>query len=137
MPSVKRVLETALYVEDLERAACFYREILHFEKLLSSDKYCAFSVAGQQILMLFKKGASALPVASPGGEIPATDGHGNLHLAFAIEREEVEEWEGWLSQHGVIIESKVNWKRGGRSLYFRDPDHNCIELITPGCWKIY
>lgn len=137
MPNVKGVLETALYVEDLERAAQFYRVVLKFEKLLSNEKFCALSVAGRQILMLFKKGASLRAVVSPGGEIPATDGHGNLHLAFAIADAEVEEWETWLQQNGVAIESKVAWKRGGRSLYFRDPDSNCIELITPGCWTIY
>ncbi|MGH7494048.1 MAG: VOC family protein [bacterium] len=137
MPSVKGVLETALYVEDLERAAKFYSLILKFEKLLSTEKYCALSVAGRQILMLFKKGASLQPAVVTGGAIPATDGQGNLHLAFAIGMSEVEEWESWLHLNGVTIESKVNWKRGGHSLYFRDPDRNCIELITPGCWSIY
>jgi len=31
----------------------------------------------------------------------------------------------------------VDWPRGGRSLYFRDPDQHLLELITPGCWSIY
>lgn len=137
MPNVKKILETALYVEDLERAAQFYREVLKFEKLHANDKYCALSVAGHQILMLFKKGGSRHPVLSPGGAIPATDGKGHLHLAFAIAMSDVEEWENWLHQNEVAIESKVTWKRGGCSLYFRDPDCNCIELITPGCWPIY
>jgi catechol-2,3-dioxygenase len=137
MLNVKGVLETALYVEDLERATQFYSLILKFEKLLSNEKYCALSVAGRQILMLFKKGASLKPVAASGGSIPATDGQGNLHLAFAIGMAEVEGWEDWLHQNGIAIESKVKWKRGGCSLYFRDPDRNCIELITPGCWTIY
>jgi catechol-2,3-dioxygenase len=137
MPHVKRILETALYVEDLERAAQFYRVVLKFEKLLANEKYYALSVAGHQILMLFKKGGSLHPVASPGGAIPPTDGKGNLHLAFAIGPSELVEWEEWLQKNNVAIESKVKWKRGGCSLYFRDPDLNCIELITPGCWTIY
>ena len=23
------------------------------------------------------------------------------------------------------------------SIYFRDPDRHAVELITPGCWKVY
>ena len=137
MPRVEGVLETALYVEDLERAVSFYRNVLNFEKILANEKYCALSVAGRQILMLFKKGGSRQAVASPGGKIPATDGGGNLHLAFSIAMTDFDYWENQLHSKGVAIESKVNWKRGGRSLYFRDPDQNCIELITPGCWPIY
>ncbi len=137
MAEVIGVLETALYVADLERAVQFYRNVLNFEKLLSNEKYCALSVAGRQILMLFKKGASRQSFAAPGGTIPATDGGGNLHLAFSIALSDFEYWEKRLRNNEVAIESKVNWKRGGRSLYFRDPDENCIELITPGCWTIY
>ena len=42
-----------------------------------------------------------------------------------------------LGEQGVAIESKVEWPRGGASLYFRDPDGHLVELITPGCWEVY
>ncbi|MGH9962465.1 MAG: VOC family protein, partial [Pyrinomonadaceae bacterium] len=64
-------------------------------------------------------------------------GTGSLHLAFSIESEEWEPWEHWLSQHNIPIESRVQWERGGQSLYFRDPDNHLVELVTPGCWAIY
>jgi catechol 2,3-dioxygenase-like lactoylglutathione lyase family enzyme len=34
----------------------------------------------------------------------------------------------------VDIEAEVVWPTGGRSLYFRDPAGNSIELITRGSW---
>ena len=35
---------------------------------------------------------------------------------------------------GIEVESRVNWARGGTSLYFRDPDGNSLEVATPGLW---
>jgi len=137
MPNVTGVLETALYVEDLPRAIKFYQNLFHFEILFSDARACAMSVAGKQVLLLFKKGASLKPHQAWGGTIPPHDGAGNLHLAFAINAAELENWENWLEQNGVKIESKVKWQGGGQSLYFRDPDNHAIELATPGTWAIY
>jgi catechol 2,3-dioxygenase-like lactoylglutathione lyase family enzyme len=137
MPNVTGVLETSLYVEDLPRAIKFYKTIFTFETLFSDARACALSVAGKQVLLLFKKGASQKPHPSWGGIIPPHDGKGNLHMAFSINAAEFEHWENWLEQNGVAIESKVKWQEGGQSLYFRDPDHHAIELATPGTWAIY
>jgi hypothetical protein len=37
-----------------------------------------------------------------------------------------------LHRHGVSIEKEVEWPRGGKSLYYRDPAGNSVELVTPG-----
>jgi catechol 2,3-dioxygenase-like lactoylglutathione lyase family enzyme len=29
-----------------------------------------------------------------------------------------------------------SWPRGAKSIYFRDPDGNLAELITPGFWAL-
>jgi catechol 2,3-dioxygenase-like lactoylglutathione lyase family enzyme len=137
MPSVTGVLETALYVENLQRSIHFYKTLFNFETLFSDTRLCAMSVAGRQVLLLFKKGASSKPIVTSEGTIPPHDGDGNLHLAFSIAAAELEYWEGWLQQNGIAIESKVNWKESGQSLYIRDPDHHLIELATPGTWSIY
>jgi hypothetical protein len=34
--------------------------------------------------------------------------------------------------HGVTLESRVQWEHGGRSLYSRDPGGHSVELATPG-----
>jgi catechol 2,3-dioxygenase-like lactoylglutathione lyase family enzyme len=137
MPQSTAVLETSLYVEDLERSIRFYLEVMQFQKLVGDQRFGALQAARQQVLLLFKKGASTEPMVIDGGIIPPHDASGQMHLAFAISAEELEPWERWLQQHQVAIESKVRWERGGQSIYFRDPDGHLLELVTPGCWAIY
>jgi catechol 2,3-dioxygenase-like lactoylglutathione lyase family enzyme len=140
MLRIDRVLETALYVDEMSRAIEFYRCIFGFPVLLRSaepDRLTALDIGGAQVLLLCKKGASVQTVVTPGGEIPPCDGSGNSHLAFPIALSQLDAWEKHLLDNGVAIESKVQWERGGQSLYFRDPDGNLLELATPGLWSIY
>jgi catechol 2,3-dioxygenase-like lactoylglutathione lyase family enzyme len=137
MPQLTGVLETSLYVADLERSIRFYLEVMQFQKLVGDQRFGALQAARQQVLLLFKKGASTEPMRIDGGVIPPHDASGQMHLAFAVSAQELEPWERWLEQHQVVIESKVRWERGGQSIYFRDPDGHLLELVTPGCWAIY
>ncbi len=131
MPQLDGVLETSLYVNDLERSVLFYKKIFGFEVIDAGERLYALAVTGRQILLLFKKGASVnLTLGAHGGD-------GELHLAFAVQNAELVDWEAWLEQQGVVIEYRRVWERGGRSLYFRDPDRHLIELATPGIWSIY
>jgi len=132
-----RLLETALYVDDVARASAFYRSLFGFEAMLEDQRFCALSVAGKQVLLLFKKGSSTSVTVVPGGNIPPHDGAGELHLAFAIPADALPGWEARLAAKDIAIESRVAWERGGHSVYFRDPDRNLVELVTPGCWAIY
>ena len=89
------------------------------------------------MLLLFPRGKTLETVVMPGGTIPPHDGHGPLHLAFAIARESLAAWEARLAAHAVPIEGRTDWPRGGTSVYFRDPDGHLLELATPGLWPGY
>jgi catechol 2,3-dioxygenase-like lactoylglutathione lyase family enzyme len=131
MPKIDGVLETSLYVGDMDRAVRFYTSVLSLEIVESSERLSALRLADRQLLLLCKRGASAsLPVG-------AHDGEGRFHLALAIPAEEWRRWEEQLDRHGVTIEERRRWQFGGQSLYFRDPDGHLIELATPGVWTIY
>jgi catechol 2,3-dioxygenase-like lactoylglutathione lyase family enzyme len=134
---LRGILETAVYVEDLERSRAFYAALFGLPVMVGDDRFCAFDVAGRDVLLLFRKGGTPEPVATPGGVIPAHDGDGRLHLAFAVDREDLDGWEARLRDRGVEIESRVQWRAGGTSLYFRDPDGHLLELATPGVWGNY
>lgn len=137
MPKLSGVIETALYVDDLERARAFYKEVLGLVPLTSDQRFLAFNVGGRSVLLLFRRGSTLEPVHLPGGTIPPHDGSGPLHMAFAIEAGELPGWESRLREHNVVIEGRTDWPRGGHSVYFRDPDNHLLELVTPGVWAIY
>ena len=142
MPSINGVVETALYVTDLARSGTWYERVLGVEELTTDERMRAYGVGGRHVLLLFKKGGSTHPSVVSGGTIPPHDGEGNLHLAFAIDADQLTAWEETLARQGVTVESKVICEGigadgGGTSLYFRDPDGHLVELITPGCWKVY
>jgi catechol 2,3-dioxygenase-like lactoylglutathione lyase family enzyme len=137
MPKLDRVLETALYVDDLQRAASFYEQVLDLPLLTSDSRFRAYDVGGKNVLLLFARGATLETVHLPGGTIPPHDGHGPLHLAFAIAAEVLPTWEERLESQNIEIEGRTEWPRGGRSIYFRDPDGHLLELATPGLWATY
>ena len=135
--NITGVLESSIYVDDVSRSADFYRRIFGFERLESDNRFCALSVAGCQVFLIFKKGGTLQPMPLPGGVLPPHDGNGQLHFAFSVPAADLSAWEERLAQNSVAIESRISWPRGGRSIYFRDPDGHLVELITPGCWTIY
>jgi catechol 2,3-dioxygenase-like lactoylglutathione lyase family enzyme len=137
-PTITKVLETALYVQNHARSVAFYERVLGFSKTFEDERLVALNIADtEQILLLFLVGSSDQPNPVPGGVIPAHDAKGRMHLAFAIPESEREAWEAKLRQEGVTVESTVTAQYGGTSLYFRDPDGHLIELATPGVWDVY
>ena len=135
-PRIARILETALYCEDLARTAEFYRALLKATPMLSGDRLVALDAGEGTVLLLFQRGNSGA-LESPGGLVPGHDGAGPVHLAFAIDTAAVGAWESRLRELAIPIESRVRWERGGISLYFRDPDGRSVELATPGLWPCY
>jgi catechol 2,3-dioxygenase-like lactoylglutathione lyase family enzyme len=131
------ILETALHVQDPAVSADFYRRIFGFAALLESDRLVALDVAGRSVLLLFRQGATGEPFDTGGGVIPGHAGRSPTHFAFSIAAADFEPWRARLEAEGVAIEGTVDWPGGARSLYFRDPDGNLAELITPGFWATY
>jgi catechol 2,3-dioxygenase-like lactoylglutathione lyase family enzyme len=134
-PTVKRILETSLYVEDLERSASFYAKVFGFPTLVRDNRMCALAIPGQQVLLLFAKGASATSNPSPAGLIPGHNGSGTQHLCFSISHDDVDAWTRQLIASDIELETRLDWPQGASSLYFRDPDNHSIEVGTPRLWR--
>jgi catechol 2,3-dioxygenase-like lactoylglutathione lyase family enzyme len=112
-------------------------EVLGLSVLVRDERMCAFAVGDRNMLLIFRRGGSCQTIRMSGGTIPPHDGSGPLHMAFAVTAPQLAEWEARLRRHEVAIEGSASWPRGGRSVYFRDPDGHLLELATPGLWAIY
>jgi catechol 2,3-dioxygenase-like lactoylglutathione lyase family enzyme len=93
LPKLSGVIETALYVDDLDRARAFYEKVLGLVPLTTDSRFAAYEVGGRSVLLLFRRGSTLEPVHLPGGTIPPHDGKGPLHMAFAIAASELSAWE--------------------------------------------
>ncbi len=130
-PGVEKVVETGVYVKDLDRAEAFYREVLGLELVGKEGGRHVFLKAGSSMLLLFQAEKTLKEE-----RLPAHGATGVQHFAFQVRRESLEAWRIRLKQWGVPVEFETDWPAGGHSIYFRDPEGNSVELITPGVWPL-
>ncbi|WP_025122834.1 MULTISPECIES: VOC family protein [unclassified Serratia (in: enterobacteria)] len=134
---IERVIETVLYVGDIERAAAFYQQVLQLPAMVANERFRAYDIGNQSVLLLFVSGDSLNGAHYPEGYIPPHDGSGPQHLGLAVSKAQLPLWEQQLAEHDVEIEGRMRWEQGGESIYFRDPDGHLLELVTPGIWANY
>ncbi|KAJ9633706.1 hypothetical protein H2204_006703 [Knufia peltigerae] len=160
-PPITHILETCLMVKDIRISTDFYGDTFNVKPFLDTPRMSGFSL-GQTTLLLFQLGATAAdsPMPDGRGTIP---GHGpsqdildlleqrpaatasdkattglHHHFCLAVRTpEDVSAWEAWLEAKNVKITGKVDWPRGGRSVYFADPDGNVGEVGSRGIWEHY
>jgi catechol 2,3-dioxygenase-like lactoylglutathione lyase family enzyme len=129
---IQQVVETSAYVDDLDRAERFYRDVLGLELIAQeAGRHVFFRVGDRDVLLLFRAETTL-----KGDPLPAHGAQGPGHFALGILADSLDDWRARLQRHGVVIEKEVDWPRGGRSLYFRDPAGNSVELITPRVWGL-
>ena len=132
MDKIQSIVETGIYVDDLDQAEAFYHDLLGLPVLAKDpERHIFFQVGQSSVLLAF------LPDASLIGEtLPPHGSRGPSHFAFGIAARSLEHWRRRLAEHDIPIEKEMRWPRGGKSIYFRDPAGNSVELITPGLWGL-
>jgi catechol 2,3-dioxygenase-like lactoylglutathione lyase family enzyme len=131
-PEIVTLVETGVYAEDLDRAETFYQDVLGLERIAKeAGRHVFFRVGPANMLLIFHAAATL-----KGDVLPAHGASGPGHFALGIPAPDFEAWKERLAANGVPVEKEVQWPLGGRSLYFRDPAGNSVELITPGLWGL-
>ncbi len=126
-----RILETSLYADDLDQAEAFYQSVLGLAVFAKETGRHIFFKLGDQILLIFNPAkTTGIFESVPHGAC------GPGHVAFAVTMSGLDGWKARLRDKGVKIEKEIDWPGGGRSLYFRDPAGNCLELASPLIWRM-
>lgn len=131
MPPIEHLVEAGVYADDLKQAEGFYRDVLGLDVLTREPGRHVFLRAGNSVLLVFRAEETL-----KGGILPPHGAQGPGHFALGIPTESLDEWKKHLTDHGVEVEKEVEWPRGGKSLYFRDPAGNSVELMTRGLWGL-
>jgi catechol 2,3-dioxygenase-like lactoylglutathione lyase family enzyme len=130
--TIKAIIETAIYVDDLQATEAFYGTILGLRVMgKEAGRHVFFQVGEASVLLAFLADATL-----KGDQLPPHGTTGPGHFALGIEAEAFDAWRKRLHGQGVAVEKEVEWPRGGKSLYFRDPAGNSVELVTPGVWGL-
>ena len=131
------ILESALYVGDLDAAEAFYRDVLGLGLITRVGGRHAFFRCGEGVLLLFNAEATEIPPAPDARlPVPPHGARGPGHLCFAASAGEIETWRSRLAGCGIAIEADFEWPKGGRSIYFRDPSGNSLEFAEPRIWGL-
>ena len=128
-PRITGILETVLYVADIERAERFYRDVMALRPIGKEAGRHVFFRVGSGVLLLFRA-----ETTRRAGTLPAHGAEGDIHVCFAISPAEYETWKQRIRDHGAAIEQEADWPHG-RSFFFRDPDGNLLELANADIWQ--
>ena len=133
-PFARDILETCLYVDDLEAAEQFYTNVVGLTFVSREEGRHLFFRCGDRMLLLFNPDET--DDRTPDDTIPPHGAKGPGHVAFSIRPDELQGWRDHLKSHSVEIETEVEWGTRGRSLYFRDPSGNSLEVGPRSMWGL-
>ena len=129
--AIEGVLEVCLYAPDLRAARDFYLEVLRLPCFSECPGRFYFFDAGATRLLLFNPEASR----QGGHDLPPHGAEGPSHVALRVPPSAIDGWRCRLESCGVAVELDYEWPGGYRSLYFRDPAGNSIELAPAAIWR--
>jgi catechol-2,3-dioxygenase len=132
MKPIENLIETGIYADDLEGVERFYHEVLGLPVVAKeAGRHVFFRVGDRSMLLVFRADATLSD-----HHLPAHGCRGSAHFALGIPANELDAWRSHLQASDIPIECEQDWPLGGKSLYFRDPASNLVELVTPGIWGL-
>ncbi|WNV08265.1 VOC family protein [Tardiphaga sp. 709] len=122
--AIRAIDYTVIFVRDMDAMRHFYETVLGFslQRVLSSD-WIEFSIGGNTL-------ALAIP-SRTASDRPVPVGSAALQLAFKVSVAEVDACAEELMRKGIgLVSSPTDQAFGHRTLFFRDPDGNLLEVFA-------
>ncbi|OSI23353.1 MULTISPECIES: VOC family protein [Bradyrhizobium] len=122
--AIRAIDYTVIFARDMVAMRRFYQEVLAFPLLreLSPD-WIEYGL-GPNTLALARPSRTATDAPTPAGSAA-------LQLAFKVSAAEVDACADELARHGVaLLSPPTNQSFGHRTLFFRDPDGNLLEIYA-------
>jgi catechol 2,3-dioxygenase-like lactoylglutathione lyase family enzyme len=122
--TIQSIDYTVIFVRDMAAMRRFYEDILRFNlsRELSSN-WIEYQV-GPNTLVLSQPGRTAT-------DDPIPSGTAALQLAFKVSVDQVDSCADELLRHCVpLLSPPTNQDFGHRTLFFRDPDGNLLEIYA-------
>jgi catechol 2,3-dioxygenase-like lactoylglutathione lyase family enzyme len=122
--SIRAIDYTVIFVRDMAAMRHFYEDVLGFPMVRElSTRWLEYQV-----------GSNTLALAMPGvtaEDPPTTRGSASLQLAFKVSPAEVDQCADELAKKKVtIVSPPTDRPFGHRTLFFRDPDGNLLEVYA-------
>lgn len=133
-PPPDGILEAALYAPDLDAAEAFYGGILGLERIVRVADRHVFYRVGAGVLLIFNPDETERPTGNTNMPVPPHGSRGPGHFCFAVGAAALDDWRARLEAAGIAIEADFTWPNGARSVYFRDPAGNSVEMAEPRLW---
>ena len=121
---IRQIDYTVIHARDLAAMRHFYETVMEFplERVLS-ERWIEFRI-----------GTNILALTAPGGrfgDAPPETGAASLQLAFRVPPPAVAECAAALEAKGVkLVSPLTDHAFGHRTIFFRDPDGNVIEIYA-------
>lgn len=122
--AIKAIDYTVIFARDMAAMRRFYEDVLGFPLLRElSPGWIEYRV-GDNTLALAKPSRTA-------ADAPTPSGSASLQLAFKVSVSEVDQCADELVQQGVkLVSPPTDQSFGHRTLFFRDPDGNLLEVFA-------
>ncbi|WGD55814.1 VOC family protein [Bradyrhizobium sp. CB1650] len=122
--SIRAIDYTVIFVRDMTTMRRFYEDVLAFPLLRElSPNWIEYRI-----------GANTLALARPSRtatDAPTPTGSASLQLAFKVSAPEVDQCADELMRQGVaLLSPPTDQSFGHRTLFFRDPDGNLLEVFA-------
>ncbi|MEM8750678.1 MAG: VOC family protein [Pseudomonadota bacterium] len=122
--AIRAVDYTVIFVRDIDAMRAFYENVLKFSVSRELSPNWIEYQLGENTLTL------ARPTLFPDDE-PTPQGSASLQLAFRIAVPLVDQCADELARHGItILSPPTDRPFGHRTLFFRDPDGNVLEIFA-------